>query len=238
MSNSKPATKLRRQKDDIENLLQQLPSVAYSSLPCHPEITNILPFYWAGYELNVRYTYRLSPISNLEQVWEGLSSNIRSDIRKAKKQVKIEFDLGTDKFLDVYEKTFKRQKLKLPFNKKFFGNLDYILEGRDCRRQLFAVDHMGRVHAGVYLVWDDRCAYYLLGGGDPDLRSSGATSLLLWKAIELASAKTDIFDFEGSMLEPIERFFRAFGATQTPYYQVTKTSSICLRLAKAVTKNI
>lgn len=28
------------------------------------------------------------------------------------------------------------------------------------------------------------------------------------------------FDFEGSMIEPIERVFRAFGATQVPYLQV------------------
>jgi len=35
---------------------------------------------------------------------------------------------------------------------------------------------------------------------------------------------TDVFDFEGSMLPPVERYFRAFGARQTPYLRVSRTS--------------
>jgi hypothetical protein len=31
-----------------------------------------------------------------------------------------------------------------------------------------------------------------------------------------------VFDFEGSMLEPIEHFVRAFGGRQTPYFSVSK----------------
>lgn len=33
---------------------------------------------------------------------------------------------------------------------------------------------------------------------------------------------TDVFDFHGSMLQPVERFFRAFGGQQTPYLSVTR----------------
>jgi hypothetical protein len=38
-----------------------------------------------------------------------------------------------------------------------------------------------------------------------------------------ARAVTDVFDFHGSMLAPVERFFRAFGARQAPYLRVTRT---------------
>jgi hypothetical protein len=37
-----------------------------------------------------------------------------------------------------------------------------------------------------------------------------------------ARAVTDVFDFEGSMLRPVERFFRAFGSRQTPYLRVSR----------------
>ena len=40
-------------------------------------------------------------------------------------------------------------------------------------------------------------------------------SLLMWKSIELASEKVDLFDFEGTMKESVERFFRGFGGVQT-----------------------
>ncbi len=59
-----------------------------------------------------------------------------------------------------------------------------------------------------------------MSGSDPDLRSSGALSLLMHEAIQFAATVTQRFDFEGSMHEPIERFFRNFGATPKQYFQV------------------
>ena len=46
----------------------------------------------------------------------------------------------------------------------------------------------------------------------------------MWEAIKFAATVTKKFDFEGSIIEPIERFFRAFGGRQIPYFQVSKTS--------------
>jgi len=68
-----------------------------------------------------------------------------------------------------------------------------------------------------------------MGGGAPDLRNSGATSLCMWEAIQFAATVTKSFDFEGSMLETVERFFRAFGAKQTPYFAISKINSKLLK---------
>jgi hypothetical protein len=46
----------------------------------------------------------------------------------------------------------------------------------------------------------------------------------MWEAVQFAATVTRKFDFEGSMMEPVERFFRAFGARQFPYFHVTKSS--------------
>jgi len=74
----------------------------------------------------------------------------------------------------------------------------------------------------VFIVWQDSCAYYIAGGSDPALRHSGAHSLVMWEAIQYVSQFTDHFDFEGSMVPGVERFFREFGATQTPYFTLTR----------------
>jgi hypothetical protein len=87
---------------------------------------------------------------------------------------------------------------------------------------LCARDEAARVHAVSYVVWDEHAAFYLLGGGDPELRTSGASSLLMWESIMRAREITDVFDFEGSMLRPVERFFRGFGSLQTPYLRVSR----------------
>jgi hypothetical protein len=55
-------------------------------------------------------------------------------------------------------------------------------------------------------------------------------SLLLWEAINKSAKKAKAFNFEGSMIEPIERYFRAFGGKLTPYFEIKKTSSKFLKL--------
>jgi hypothetical protein len=35
-----------------------------------------------------------------------------------------------------------------------------------------------------------------------------------------------VFDFEGSMLRPVERFFRAFGGRQVPYLHVSRATPV------------
>ncbi|MCY1460607.1 Acetyltransferase (GNAT) domain protein [compost metagenome] len=119
--------------------------------------------------------------------------------------------------------------MKVPYSRDLVKRIDDACAERKRRAILIAEDPEGRRHAGVYIVWDQNSAYYIMGGGDPELRNSGATSLCMWEAIKLASTVTKAFDFEGSMLEPVERFFRGFGASQVPYFSITKTPSKLLK---------
>ena len=118
--------------------------------------------------------------------------------------------------------TFERQGITIPYSYEFVARLDRACVKYNARKILFAEDEKGKIHAAIYIVWDDNAAYYLMGGGNPNLRTSGATSLLIWEAIKFSASVSKAFDFEGSMIEPIERFFRAFGAIQTPYHKITK----------------
>jgi hypothetical protein len=189
-----------------------------------PTMLNALPFYWAGYRLELRYTYRLEGLRSPEALWDGLRGNIRREIRKARTQLEIRDDLGLDRFYAVWTKTFARQGLQPPASMALLERLDTACAQRNARAMLFAQDAAQRVHAVIYVVWDRHAAFHLLGGADPELRTSGASSMLMWEAIMRARAVTDVFDFEGSMLQPVERFFRAFGSRQTPYLRVSRTS--------------
>jgi len=189
-----------------------------------PAMLNALPFHWAGYRLELQYTYRLHGICSEDAVWEGLRGNVRREIRKARRRVEVRDDLPLDRFHDVWAKTFERQGLHLPVSVSQLERLDTACAAREARALLSAHDDADRVHAVAYVVWDANAAFYLLGGADPALRTSGASSLLLWEGISRARAVTDVFDFEGSMLPPVERYFRAFGARQTPYLRVSRST--------------
>lgn len=223
-SQARPARALSRDMELLSALEAALPRADVFSQQFSPGMLNALPFSWAGYRLEVQYTYRLEGLDSEEKLWKGLRGNIRWDIGKARKRLVVRDDLGVDEFHAVWAKTFARQGLRPPASLADLERIDAACAARDAREMLFAVDEADRVHAVAYTVWDDKAAYYLLGGGDPDLRNSGATSLLVWELIMRARQVTDVFDFEGSMIEPLDRFFRAFGGRQTPYLHVSRAT--------------
>lgn len=59
-------------------------------------------------------------------------------------------------------------------------------------------------------------------------------SLLIREIIKYLSSKTRKFDFEGSMIEPVEQSFRRFGAIQERYFRTSKVNSRLLSLYRAL----
>jgi hypothetical protein len=216
----KVSRRLEIEKELIEELLRKLPKYDKLAVHCHASFTNVLPFMWAGFRVTPRYTYVLDDLSDETRLWNGLRENIRREIRKARKQVEI---VATEDIVEsqrVIAKTFARIGVQSPHKLEIMQRIDAACSKRDCREILLARDEKGRVHSSLYLVRDAHTTYYLAGGADPQLRTSGAHSLMMWEAIRRAGAHTHRFDFVGSMLPNVERFFRAFGARQQSFYRL------------------
>lgn len=231
-SESKTATQYAYQKELFMQLIQSLPRFDYFCQNFHPSITNWLPFFWQGFEQTTWYTYTLDNLSDFQTIFSNFQGNIKREIKKADQRYKlhIRWDIKVDNFLDLYKMTYSRKKMPIPHAKDIVPRIDDSCKARDARKIIGAEDAEGRLHAAVYIIWDRHSAYYLMGGSDPDLRNSGANSLCMWEAIKFASKVTRRFDFEGSMIESIERFFRGFGAKQVPYFRVTCAGKLMKRL--------
>ncbi len=235
-TDGKFSTKLAQHKDWLQALIAQFPPFAHFTQNWHWQMVNWLPFYWAGFQQTTRYTYILHALGDEHTLWQGLQENIRREIKKAGNRfnLRVRDDLTFDDFLVLNRMTFSRQNMALPYTEAFVQKLDQACVARQARTIFIAEDEQGRHHAGVYIVWDGNSAYYLMGGGNPELRNSGATSLCMWEAIKFAATVTQRFDFEGSMLEPVEKFFRAFGAQQMPYFTVSKTPSRIMKVVQCL----
>lgn len=223
------ARRLGEEKDLVGELVEALPPFAAFQQWCHPRVTNWLPLFWKGFTETTRYTYLLFDTHDLGALWAGARENVRTDVRKARKQLEVVEDPDVGRFLALQRQTFGRQGMSLPYSEETLLRLDAVCAARGVRKVLCAVDAEGRVHAGAYVVWDGDTVYTLLRGSDPALRGSGANALVVWSAIEAASAQGKAFDFAGSWVEPIERFVRAFGGRQTPFFEVTKMNSRVVR---------
>lgn len=217
----KYARRLETEKKLLGELIDQLPPFDFLRQSLSVELTNWLPFYWAGFEATVRYTYRVEDLSDLDRVKSEFQDHVRRGIKKAEKAVEVDHDYSLEELLKLNEQTYIRQGVKSPDDPDLIRRLDAACAQRGSRRILGAVDAQGRPHAALYVVWDDRTCYALINGRDPDLQTHGANTLLYWEAIKLASEVSQVFDFEGSMLEPIEHYFRGFGGRQTPYFSIS-----------------
>ena len=215
---------LGRRQELCKQLIGQLHSYPHFLQNFNYRITDWLPFYWEGYQQTTRYTYLLPDIKNEEALWSNMSTNIRRNITKARDKYRISVKKGipVEAFLQVQEQTFERQQKKMWEDTRMLEQLITASRERGQGDLWGGYDEEGRLHAAAFIVWQGDSAYYLGGGGNPALRDSGAHSLILWECIRYASQHTDTFDFEGSMLPGVERFFREFGAIQTPFFTITK----------------
>lgn len=219
----KYSSKLSFEKEVTIELLKKINTFVSFEQTFLPSYTNWLPFYWNGFKQTTRYTYRINDLKNAQKIFDDFQENIRREIRKAQKnKIVVEEVFDLLKFFEVVKQTYIRQNLNINISFDILKKIDENCIANDCRKILAAKDVDGNYHCVIYLVWDKKSMYYLIGGGNPNLRNSGATSLLIYESIKFAASKVHNFDFEGSILEPIERFFRAFGGVQTPIFTISK----------------
>ncbi|OAV74356.1 putative protein involved in methicillin resistance [Bacteroidales bacterium Barb7] len=200
----------------------------------HYGITDWLPFYWEGYQQTTRYTYLLQDLSNLDAVWKEMSQHTRRNITRAKEKyaIAVKKGISATELVKVCAKTFARQGVPFPATyARLLERLVALCRSRGQGDVWGGYDREGHLCAAVFVVWQESSAYYLAGGGDPLYRDSSAHSFAMWEAIRhvALSGKSRQFDFEGSMLPGVERFFREFGAVQMPYFAVSKGELSLLR---------
>jgi len=213
---------LFRKQAICEEIIMRLPAHDYFLQNFHYSFTDWLPFYWQGFRQTTRYTYVLPDIGNPNELWNKLSENISRNIQKAKNkyQLTVRQDVPTDLFLKINAQTYQRQGMKSyhPELEKLIG----LSRNRNQGDIWGAYDEENRLHAAVFVTWQENCAYLTAGASDDAFRKSGGQALALWTAINDLSGQVHSFDFEGSMIRGVERFYREFSAQQVPFFMIEK----------------
>ncbi len=218
-------TRLRFEKETLHDLITQLPPHAFFIQKFHYDFTNWLPFYWENFRQTTHYSYVLDMQKSLPDMFNAFSSHIKTDIRKSESKLQIVESPNPDPLFKFVNLSYLKSRESTAFSLKHLHRIYDACSLRQCCKIFLAEDARQQIHGGVMIVWDSHSAYYLLGGSDPKLRSSGVGSFLVWHAIQFAKNKVSFFDFEGGMVEPIEHFFRGFGGALTPYFQITKCNN-------------
>jgi hypothetical protein len=226
--------KLSWEKKTMSMIINKLPKVDYFSQNFHHSIDNWLPFYWAGYEQTTRYSYLIDATAGgvMDLVEDGFENDIRRRIKRTiSSGVKVFEGEDIGLFYELNKMTFARKSMDMPYSFEFIGNLYKKCKENNAVKMFFAKDKNGAMLAASFLVHDKNVVYYLMGGINPAKKELGAMDLVLFESIKFAMQSKRAFDFEGSMIESIEKYFRAFGAIQKPYYSISKINSKLLKVS-------
>ncbi|MBU4486955.1 MAG: GNAT family N-acetyltransferase [Candidatus Delongbacteria bacterium] len=230
----KQSNRTEYEKKMMNELIKQLPAYHHFEQNFHYSVDNWLPFYWKGYEQTTKYTYVIEDISFPDRVFENFTPSKRKNIRKAEELVEIKFDMSSDDFYEHHKKTLSKQNLKISYSKELFKSIYDAVYSHNAGRTIYALDKDNNIHSALFVVWTKYSAYDLISSIDPDFKNSESASLLVWEIIKSLSGKAHRFDFEGSMIESVERSFRQFGTVQKAYFNIKKCDSLSYRIFRKI----
>lgn len=219
-----PKARLAAEKRLFTMLIDRLPAHDIFRQALYPSVTNWQPFYWRGFRQTTRYTYIIEDLTDLDAVRRRFESRKQRDIKKASRALGVQHDLPGTRFYDHLTATLARRQLTPTFSRSAFLRVHDACVARDHGQTIGVSDAGGEVHAAVFVVWDADTAYLLVTSIDPKWRDDGSGSLAIWEAIQRAAERCERFNLEGSMIEGVERSYRAFGGSHVPYHVVISAS--------------
>ncbi len=226
-------------KKVINELLSKIPNVAYFEQNFYYNIAaQDLPESWKENFIE-QYSYRIEGIQDLETIFKKIYPDYRNNkLKKAESQLQISLEGTVEEFLSVHHQSFIRQGIQYPVKTELLKSHILNLLERKMATLLFARDKEMNTHSVALLVWDEKTAYFHMAGDDISLRKSGSGIFLTWQAIKYASEHLGLneFDFEGSMLENVERVRKRFGGIKNHYGKIKRYNSASFKLLQNLKK--
>lgn len=220
----------------LSNFLEKLP-YHILSIYLPNNYVDMQPFIWKKFKVIPNYTYIINLEKDINEIEKDFSTERRNDIKKAIKdgvttRITSDYNLIKPLILSTFTRKEKSVDIKM---------IDKILFEFAEKENSFAyISYQNnKAIATSFCVYDKEKAYYLLGGYDSKNKHQGAGALAVFNAIK-HSKKLGIkkFDFEGSMLPEVEKYFRGFGGDLTPYFSINKAKmpiEIALKFIKRST---
>ncbi len=206
----------------IEKYLSEQKTLFISlGFPSH--IKDVQPFIWRGFNVSLKYTYQLDLKNNPEQLLAEFSPERRKNITKAEKdQIEVKKSENPTLVAELVVQSIQRKEA--PVDQVLLKKIIFELLGTELAYAFVAYQNQ-QPAATVFIVHDKHCAYYLFGGFDASNKHQGAGALCMWHAIQYAQTLgINTFDFEGSMLPEVEKYFRGFGGELKPLINVHSAS--------------
>jgi hypothetical protein len=225
----------QRIKDIMEGITQCLHNRTEKiiSLSFPPEYQDFQSAQWKGFEVRVKYTYRLSLLPSMGEIISSYDPKLKSSLQKfIQREINVDSEVEPAELINMISKLQKERNLKKKndFLKSIIGNFYSAFPKNIIACKLI---HDAEIANVTFCIHGKSICYYALGALNKNVKAKNAGAICIHYSISQAHQKgLKIFDFEGSSIPAIESFFRSFGGTLVPLYTVRKCPKLLRRFLK------
>lgn len=218
----------------VQLLLAALPRAGHVDFLLHPEQTNILPYLWNGFSVELGYTNFIE--GSVEDFLQRMSYGHRKRLRRLQRMQ----EAGQVELVELQDPRELFGLLEATMRTKHFRyDIEAIrrLFTPDCYQQTWKavkVQAEGQPLACALSAFDAHTCYSLVGGvsrtGNSDLANSHLLCFDYMIRHALESGRR--FDFCGSSLPGVDHFNRRYGGRLMPRIRVLKSRSPLMSLLR------
>lgn len=224
----------------IENIIKNIPSdVKLFNHNFSPTFDYFMPFYWNKFEIRPFHSYHLLLDNPLQTIYSNFSESVtKRIIRAGRLNLKC---IENNSIVDLI-KIMVSRKIIDKREGKMFEELWKFINSEKKGFTIYITDPFtNEIYCGGAFLIDYNRVILLASALDYRFKKTGAHALLVWKGIQKSHQISGIqlFDFEGSMIQGIENYNRAFGATPIVYYNISRNNlSLLYSLGFAIKEKI
>lgn len=179
----------------------------------HYDIKYWYPMKWKGFNQTTRYHF-ITKIKDKKKCWDNLETKIRTDIRKAAKNKLYIKEETIDDFLSLYKKTNPRNFKEIyKFYKTLSTNLKCEIRTTYLKKEALS---------SIFFIEFKDTIYYIDSYKNSNKKFYGSQSFNIWNLIENSNAT--YFNFLGSSIPAVEKYFRGFGGDPKPHSVIYRTN--------------
>jgi len=208
----------------VEELEQYLHSLRpdFVSISLHPGWRDVRPFLWEGYQAVPGFTYLLSLERPLAEIWDGLNSNLRNRIRKARKDdLRVVPAVDPAGVFGLLQRRYQEQGLRLPlFSAAYLAEL---LAAFPEELRVYAICAGDDPAPLSMMICHEYKRFLLWLGGSRIPGASEGNYLAMWEMLVRAQAAgMSEFDFSGAGQQNLSHFKAQFNSRLEVAFTVQK----------------
>ena len=230
-SDGSSISRFLRRLEIARELICRLPQSSWQCIRCHRGTSDVISFQEQSFKTYAQFTLEIAP-RPVQDLWQQMRNKTRNVIRRAQEQLRVGELEDADEFARVYEHHLTSRRIRNTLDLSAAKRLVRAALERNRGKILAARNERGEIVAANFCAWDNTSSYYVACTRN-EAAGNGATSLLLWEAVQHAAQKGLVFDFAGLGTRGSVLHYAGFGGTVSTRFTAVRATGIGRLVARA-----